>query len=44
MRTFDKEGFDLILVTKEAHQNSEEWLGVWNRLEKAKTLSLLPSN
>jgi L-threonylcarbamoyladenylate synthase len=42
MRAFDKEGHDLILVTKKENQNSEEWLGIWNRLEKAKTLSLLP--
>lgn len=42
MRAFDKEGHDLILVTKRENQNSEEWLGIWNRLEKAKTLSLLP--
>lgn len=42
MRTFDKQGHDLILVIKRQSQNTEEWLGIWNRLEKAKTLNLMP--
>ena len=40
LRSFDQMGYDLILTSKlETHQ-SEEWLGVWNRLSKAKTLAL----
>ncbi len=41
MRSFDKEGFDIILCVKEENHTSEEWLGIWNRLSKAKTLSLI---
>jgi L-threonylcarbamoyladenylate synthase len=41
MRSFDKKGFDLILCVREPHQTSEEWLGIWNRLEKAKILSII---
>ncbi len=40
LRRFDQEGFDLIVTSKETHHDSEEWLGIWNRLLKAKTLSL----
>lgn len=40
MRSFDKQGFDAIIVYKENHHDEEEWLGIWNRLEKAKTFSL----
>lgn len=37
MRTFDKEGYDIILAIRDAHHSEEEWLGVWNRLNKAKS-------
>lgn len=40
MRTFDKEGYDLILCVKDPDHNTEKWLGIWNRLDKAKSLSL----
>ena len=40
MREFDEEGYDLILTSRLSHHHSEEWLGIWNRLEKAKTLAL----
>ena len=40
MRSFDQAGYDVILISKMPHENSEEWLGIWNRLEKAKTLDL----
>ncbi len=40
MRDFDQEGFDIILAERSSHHFSEEWLGIWNRLEKAKSLAL----
>lgn len=40
MREFDERGYDLILISKASHHHSEEWLGIWNRLEKAKTFAL----
>lgn len=40
LRKFDQEGFDLILTSFLPHHREESWLGVWNRLMKAKTLSL----
>jgi L-threonylcarbamoyladenylate synthase len=40
LRSFDQKGFDLILTSQTAEHSSEEWLGIWNRLEKAKTLRL----
>jgi L-threonylcarbamoyladenylate synthase len=40
LRQFDQEGFDLILVSKMPHHEQQEWLGIWNRLSKAKTLQL----
>lgn len=40
MREFDEAGFDVILTPYLPHHSNEEWLGIWNRLEKAKTLSL----
>ncbi len=41
MRTFDRMGYDLIVTYQGPEHQSEEWLGIWNRLGKAKTLSLL---
>ncbi len=40
LRQFDQQGFDLILTSKLPEHSSEDWLGIWNRLEKAKTLAL----
>jgi L-threonylcarbamoyladenylate synthase len=38
MREFDEKKFDVILAEKKSHHFSEDWLGIWNRLEKAKSL------
>ncbi len=40
MREFDQQGFDIIFAERSPLHFNEEWLGIWNRLEKAKTLSL----
>jgi hypothetical protein len=40
MREFDEQGFDIIFAERNSHHLTEEWLGIWNRLEKAKTLAL----
>jgi L-threonylcarbamoyladenylate synthase len=40
LRSFDQKGFDLILISKLPSHQSEDWLGIWNRLEKAQTLTL----
>jgi L-threonylcarbamoyladenylate synthase len=40
MREFDEKGYDIIFAERTSHHFSEEWLGIWNRLEKAKTLAL----
>ncbi len=40
LRTFDLKGFDIIITPKLASHESEEWLGIWNRLNKAKSLDL----
>lgn len=42
MREFDEKGYDIIFAEKRRDHSREEWLGIWNRLEKAKTLSLIP--
>ena len=42
MREFDEKGYDIIFAEKGRDHSREEWLGIWNRLEKAKTLSLIP--
>lgn len=39
MREFDEHGFDIIFAVRSTKHSTEEWLGIWNRLEKAKTLS-----
>jgi L-threonylcarbamoyladenylate synthase len=38
LREFDQLGHDLILTAREASHDSEDWQGIWNRLEKAKSL------
>lgn len=40
MREFDEQGFDIIFAERNSHHFNEEWLGIWNRLEKAKSQSL----
>jgi L-threonylcarbamoyladenylate synthase len=40
MREFDEQGHDIIFAEKKKTHDSEDWLGIWNRLQKAKTLSL----
>lgn len=40
LRKFSLEGFDLILIKRESLHDSELWFGIWNRLEKAKTLKI----
>lgn len=40
MREFDEQGYDIIFAERTSHHFSEEWLGIWNRLEKAKGQSI----
>lgn len=40
MREFDELGHDIILAERSPNHSTEEWLGIWNRLEKAKGQSL----
>lgn len=40
MREFDEEGYDIIFAERNSHHFSEEWLGIWNRLEKAKSQAI----
>jgi L-threonylcarbamoyladenylate synthase len=40
MREFDEQGYDIIFAERNSHHFTEEWLGIWNRLEKAKSQSL----
>lgn len=40
MRSFDSYGYDIIFAERSPHHFCEEWLGIWNRLEKAKSQSL----
>lgn len=40
LRSFDEQGHDLILITRESSQQTEDWRGIWNRLSKAKTLEI----
>ncbi len=42
LRKFDVQGFDVIITKKLPEHESEEWLGIWNRLGKAKSASFLP--
>lgn len=41
LRSFDQQGFDLILTKKLPRHSEEDWRGIWNRLDKAKSGSLL---
>lgn len=40
MREFDQAGFDVILAERNQDYKEENWLGIWNRLSKAKTFDL----
>lgn len=40
LRSFDQNGHDLILISREPQHYSDSWLGIWNRLEKAQSLTL----
>lgn len=40
LRRFSEEGFDIILIKREAHQTGDDWMGIWNRLSKAKTIEI----
>lgn len=40
MREFDEKGYDIIFAIREDRHSSEEWFGIWNRLDKAKTKTL----
>jgi L-threonylcarbamoyladenylate synthase len=40
LREFSSLGHDLILIQRDHAHVSSDWLGIWNRLEKAKTLEL----
>ncbi len=42
LRKFDLHGFDVIITKKLPQHDSEDWFGIWNRLGKAKSASLLP--
>lgn len=44
MREFDEKGYDIIFAEKLPIHSDEEWIGIWNRLEKAKTKSLESKN
>lgn len=41
MRSFETQGADIILCVKNNKNHEEDWKGIWNRLDKAKTLSLI---
>jgi L-threonylcarbamoyladenylate synthase len=43
LRRFSQHGHDLILIKRLSTQNSDEWLGIWNRLNKAKTFEISDS-
>ncbi|HLW56069.1 MAG TPA: L-threonylcarbamoyladenylate synthase [Bacteriovoracaceae bacterium] len=41
MRSFEQQGNDIILCVQNKEWQSEDWKAIWNRLEKAKTISLI---
>ena len=41
MRKFDSAGNDIIVTKKLPEHDTEEWMGIWNRLDKAKSGSLI---
>lgn len=42
LRKFDAAEFDVIITKRLPQHESEDWLGIWNRLGKAKSGSLIP--
>jgi hypothetical protein len=40
MREFDEAGYDVIFAERNIFHDAEEWRGIWNRLEKAKSYSV----
>lgn len=40
LRKFSVKGHDVIIIKRDPAQSGDDWLGIWNRLEKAKTLEL----
>lgn len=40
LRRFSTEGHDLIIIKRNPGHTGEDWRGIWNRLEKAKTVEL----
>ena len=40
LRKFSDFGHDLILIMRNSAQVSDDWMGIWNRLDKAKSLSI----
>ncbi|MBA2406307.1 MAG: threonylcarbamoyl-AMP synthase [Bdellovibrionales bacterium] len=40
LREFSANGHDLILIKRNGNDTREEWLGIWNRLNKAKSLEV----
>lgn len=40
LRKFSESGHDLIVIERNTSQTSQDWLGIWNRLSKAKTLEI----
>ena len=40
MRDFDQQGYDIIFAERSPLHFTEDWLGIWNRLEKAKSQSI----
>jgi L-threonylcarbamoyladenylate synthase len=43
LRKFSDLGHDLILIKRHAGQPSDDWMGIWNRLNKARTLEVTNS-
>lgn len=44
LRTFSNNGHDLILISRNPESQQDEWLGIWNRLTKARSLEILEDN
>lgn len=40
MRSFVDEGYDLILCVQNKEHDEEDWRGIWNRLDKAKSFKI----
>lgn len=40
LRKFSSLGHDAIIIRRNSHQTDEDWKGIWNRLNKAKTFEV----